>query len=402
MIADQPYSRQLAPPDAQVRPLALLRPDARLLGHAGPGLASLRITRADGTVVAWRLVAGRPRAATVPARRLSGGETTAGAIAEFDLGGARSQRGLDLQLQLRDGALTGRVRVLGSPDRRAWARFARGVVYRIADGSSVPASSTRIVYAPVDYRYLRIEIAGAARIDGARATLATPAPVMPEAPVELPPTRTSTFSTGSATGITLRLLGRPTVAEPPHRHVRAAPRPAVRGRGAGPVRRLGGGGERRPAPHDRPAPFVVRGLASARGALRVRIVDGSDAPLPGLHARVFADPRTLVLERPGAGPLTLRYGSGLAAPSYEFARLPLQTATGLVAWSLRPEVRRDPAPPLGTVAVEAPCLAGQRPLRRADRGRGPRRADRRAAPARRDGVLTGVRSRSRARGGRAP
>ena len=180
MIADQPYSRQLAPPDAQVRPLALLRPDARLLGHAGPGLASLRISRPDGTVVAYRLLPGRPRPTSIAARRLSGGETARGAIAEFDLGRARAQRGLELQLQLRSGALTGRVRVLGSSDRRTWARFARGVVYRIADASSVPASSTRIVYAPVDYRYLRVEIAGATRIDGARATLAAPAPVRPK------------------------------------------------------------------------------------------------------------------------------------------------------------------------------------------------------------------------------
>ena len=150
-----------------MRPLALLRPDARLLGHAGPGLASLRISRPDGSAVAYRLLPGRPRPASIAARRLSGGETARGAIAEFDLGGARAQRGLELQLQLRSGALTGRVRVLGSSDRRTWARFARGVVYRIAGASSVPASSTRIVYAPVDYRYLRVEIAGATSIDGA-------------------------------------------------------------------------------------------------------------------------------------------------------------------------------------------------------------------------------------------
>ena len=92
------------------------------------------------------------------------------------------------------------------------------------------------------------------------------------------------------------------------------------------------------------ASFVVRGLAGDRGSLRVRILDGSDAPLPGLRVRAFADPRTLVLDHPGAGPLTLHYGAALAAPSYEFARLPLGTATGLVAWSLRPEVRQAPAP----------------------------------------------------------
>lgn len=345
MIADQPYARQLVAPGAGRAPLALLRPDARLLGHAGPGLASLRITRPDGSAVAYRPRSERRRAAVLPARRLSGGTTAGGAIAEFDLGAARSQRGLDLRLRLRPGALTGRVRVLGSPDRRTWARFARGVVYRIPAAGSVPASSTRIVYAPVDYRFLRVEIGGAERIDGAVALPAAPAPAVAPRAVELPPRLVRTRTLAGETRVTLRLLGRPVVTslrvETPaarldRRFVLEEPGPS------GGWVAVASGGLRRTRGT---APFALRGFASGRGTLRLRILDGADAPLPALRVRAYADGAELLLDHPGSGPLTLRYGARLAPPSYEFARLPLAAGTPAPAWRLGPEVRLPAAVP---------------------------------------------------------
>lgn len=344
MIADQPYVRQLAAPVAATQPLALLRPDAALLGHAGPGLASLRITRPDGSAVAYRVQPGVTPRPAIPARRLNGGATANGAVAEFDLGGARSQRQLDLELQLRDGVPVGRVRVFGSTDRRTWARFARGLVYRLDGGGTVPAASTRIVYPPVDYRFLRVEVTGAASVDGALATLAAPPGAVEAAPVELPPTRTRTTSTAGTTRVTVRLLGSPTVTslriettagrlDRPFVVERPAP-------GGGWIA-LASGELRRTRPG---APLVVGGLDADTGALRLRVLDGADAPLPRLRVRAFADARALVLDHPGAGPLTLRYGALLAEPSYEFARLPVPRATGLAAWRLSPEIHLAPTP----------------------------------------------------------
>jgi hypothetical protein len=344
VIADQPYVRQLVAPVAATRPLALLRADAALLGHAGLGLSSLRITRPDGSAVAYRVQPGAPARDSIAARRRSGGATARGAVAEFDLGAARSQRQLDLHLQLREGAPVGRVRVFGSPDRRTWARFARGLVYRIAGGGTVPAYSTRIVYAPVDYRFVRIEIAGAASIDGAIVTLAAPPGAREAAPVELPPTRTRTTSTSGTTRVTLRLLGHPTVTslrvetaarrlDRPFVVERPAPGGGWSALASGELRRTRLG-----------TPLVVRGLAADTGSLRLRILDGADAPLPRLRVHAFADASSFVLDRPGAGPLTLRYGAPLGEPSYEFARLPLPSTAGLPTWRLGPEIRLAPTP----------------------------------------------------------
>ena len=236
-----------------------------------------------------------------------------------------------------------RVRVLGSADRRTWARFARGLVYRIAGDGTIPAASTRIVYAPVDYRFLRVEVSGAASVDGAVATLAAPPRAVEAAPVELPPTRTRATTTAGTTRVTLRLLGRPTVTSLRiETSARRLDRPFVIERPVpGGWIALASGGLRRTRPG---APLVVRGLDAHTTTLRLRVLDGADAPLPRLRVRAFADARALLLDRPGAGPLTLRYGALIAEPSYEFARLPLPRAAGLSAWRLSPEIHLTAAP----------------------------------------------------------
>jgi hypothetical protein len=345
MIADQPYVRQLAAPAGAVGAFALLQADAALLGHAGPELGSLRVTRPDGSAVAYRVRPAAPPQRALAAQRRSGGLTANGAVAEFDLGRARSHAALGLQLRLRADTPVGRVRVFGSPDRRTWARFARGLVYRLEGDGTIPAHSARIVYAPVDYRYLRVEVAGAASIEGASATLASPASARPPAPVALPPVRSSTAATAGTTRVTLRLLGRPTVTslridtsaarlDRPFLVEQPAPGGGWIAVASGELRRTAPGGA-----------LVVRGLGAGGGSLRLRILDGADAPLPQLRVRAFADGRSLVLDHPGAGPLTLRYGAALAAPSYEFARLPLRDDGRLVAWRLRPETRLAATPP---------------------------------------------------------
>ena len=63
--------------------------------------------------------------------------------------------------------------------------------------------------------------------------------------------------------------------------------------------------------------------------VRVTIVNGDDAPLAGLRVRALARDRRLVLAEGFTPPYRLLYGApGLAAPAYDFARLPA-SAIGL-------------------------------------------------------------------------
>ena len=63
--------------------------------------------------------------------------------------------------------------------------------------------------------------------------------------------------------------------------------------------------------------------------MRVTIVNGDDAPLAGLRVRALARDRPLLLAEGFTPPYRILYGApGLAAPAYDFARLPA-SAIGL-------------------------------------------------------------------------
>ena len=56
--------------------------------------------------------------------------------------------------------------------------------------------------------------------------------------------------------------------------------------------------------------------------LRLVIENGDDPPLRGIRVVALARPRTLLVEGGHSEPLTLYYGGAVAAPSYDYARLP--------------------------------------------------------------------------------
>jgi hypothetical protein len=83
-------------------------------------------------------------------------------------------------------------------------------------------------------------------------------------------------------------------------------------------------------------------LAGRARFVRVTIWNGDDVPLAGVHLGVQHEPQTLLVRGGGQPPYTARYGSALAPPSYDFARLPV-SALGLGRASvatLGPEVVR--------------------------------------------------------------
>jgi hypothetical protein len=74
-----------------------------------------------------------------------------------------------------------------------------------------------------------------------------------------------------------------------------------------------------------PDPTVV-GLAVRTRYLRLTVENGDDPPLRGLRVTAYARPRPLLVEGGHPGPLTMYYGARVAAPVYDFARLPLRAA----------------------------------------------------------------------------
>ena len=75
---------------------------------------------------------------------------------------------------------------------------------------------------------------------------------------------------------------------------------------------------------DRIGPSQVTRVPVAVRARRLRLVirNGSDPPLRGIRIVALARPRTLLVEGGHPGPLTLYYGGAVAAPSYDYTRLP--------------------------------------------------------------------------------
>lgn len=59
--------------------------------------------------------------------------------------------------------------------------------------------------------------------------------------------------------------------------------------------------------------------------LRLIVDNGDDPPLRGVRVTAYARPRPLLIEGGHPRPLTMVYGARVAAPVYDFARLPLQS-----------------------------------------------------------------------------
>ena len=84
-------------------------------------------------------------------------------------------------------------------------------------------------------------------------------------------------------------------------------------------------------------------LESRYRYLRVTIENGDDPPLQGVRTETYGPSFALMVEGGHASPLRLRYGADVSAPSYEYARLPIERPVAVLGPALLAPERLNPA-----------------------------------------------------------
>lgn len=296
-LALQPfrYERVVDAPRAAV---VEVEPDDRLYAHAARDFADVRIVDADGNQVPWREA---PQPAAVvrrPLPVLDRGRRGAVAVARV-----RTTVPVDrLTLVVPDRRFVGRAVAYGSTDGRTWTEVASSQVYSV-DGAAFSRSTT-VLLPPNDFRYLEVRATHVSGIDG---VLVSSSP-----PVRLFRIPASIRVDGSSVTVDLGHVNTPVdelrIASTTPRYDR---RFTLTARGVtltGEVR----------------GPTAIPVHARTR-FLRLTIDNGDDPPLRGLRVTAYARPRPLLIEGGHPSPLTMYYGARVAAPVYDFARLPLQS-----------------------------------------------------------------------------
>ena len=310
-------------------------PDGLLLAHARPRLADVRILDARGRQVPWRLVP-QERRAPEPAEVLNSGRRGNAAVALVDVGPRRGvyQR---VELEIEGRNFVGRVTVRGA-DRRTgpFTRLSTTTVYDVEGAAR--ARSTTAVLPPTDYRFLELNATGVRRIVGAAVLGEFERP-------DVVRRRHGLVGDGNRGRTTVFMLDFGVRGVPVTRlEVRSATPRYDR-----PVRVVGS--------NDRAA-FTDVGFGRATRAedivsppieldsrfryLRVTIENGDDPPLRDVRLETFGPSFALMVEPGHPPPLELLYGSDLAAPSYEFARLPAERPARILDPSQLPPERRNP------------------------------------------------------------
>ena len=308
------YTRTLVGPSGVP---VTFEPDGAMYGHASEGFSDLRVVGADDTQVPWRT---EPLPAAVPPRAVA-------LVARGELDGVVSvvlDRGAALEvidrveLEIPDREFVGDVEVLGSSTgvEGSYATLSTTPIYAVR--GAVAARSTTALFPSTDYRYLLVRARGVSGIDGATVSRD---PLQPR--LDAVDAASSVRRRSRATVVTLD-LGFPNV-----------PVDAVEVQSSTDtfVRRAVVEGSNDATTF---VPLGAAEVARYRGVdldripvdgrqryVRVTIVNGDDAPLSGLRVRALARDRQLVLAGGFTPPYRLFYGApGLAAPAYDFARLP--------------------------------------------------------------------------------
>jgi hypothetical protein len=330
------YARDLPARVASGR--VAFEPDGSMLGHAREGFADVRVVDSDGSQVPWRRVPEGRLAIGRDAAVLNSGRQGDAAVALVDVGPDRRvyER---VELGIAGGNFVGRVTASGA-DRRSgrYTRLSTTTVYDVRGAQS--ARSTTIVLPPTDYRFLELRATGVGRITGATVLGAFERP-------DLVRRRHATLGVENRARTTVSTLdfGLPGV-----------PVTRLELRAAGSAR------------YDRPvlvegsndrgrfvivaqgrmtrAPGLVSPaleLDSRFRYLRVTIENGDDGPLHAVRSETFGPSFALMVEDGHPAPLRLLYGADVRAPSYEFARLPVERPVAVLEPSRLPREAANPA-----------------------------------------------------------
>jgi hypothetical protein len=311
-LALQPfrYARTIDAPGAAV---VRIEPDGRLYAHAARDFADVRIVDADGNQVPWR-EAPQPSPITMrPLPVLDRGRRGALAIARV-----RAPSPVDrVTLVVPNRRFVGTVFAYGSTDGRLWTKVAASQIYSL--GGAAPSRSTTVLLPRNDFRYLELRATHVARIDGVLVGTSEHTQL-----VRVP---ASMRVTGAATIVDLGHANTPVdelrISAATQRYDRpfviSAHGVVVSGR----LLRVGA------------TDTTVVAVDARTRYLRLTVENGDDPPLRGLRVTAYARPRPLLVEGGHRAPLTMYYGGSVAAPVYDFARLPVPGTP--VAATLGPE-----------------------------------------------------------------
>ncbi len=297
-------------------------PDARMYGHARVDFPDLRILDADGEQVPWRP---EPAPAAVPSQAVelvARGRLGDTVTVVVDRGPVRPV--IDrIALDIPDRVFVGDVEVQGSNTgaEGTYATLSTTPIYAVR--GAVAARSTTAVFPPTDYRFLLVQAHGVSAITGATVARDPSQPL-----VEPVAARSRKRERERATVVTLDLgfarvpVDRLSIRSSTPRYVRGV---AVEGSNDGTTFVPLSDSEIARFPG---VDLSRISLAARHRFLRVTVRNGDDAPLEGLRVDAEAMPRPLLLASGYKPPFRLLYGAPtVAAPSYDFARLPA-AATG--------------------------------------------------------------------------
>jgi hypothetical protein len=296
-LALQPfrYARTLEAPRAAVVEVA---PDGRLYAHAARNFADVRIVDADGSQVPWREA---PQPAAIvqrPLPVLDRGRRGAFAVARVHTPVAVDR----VTLVVPDRRFVGTVFAYGSTDGRVWTKVASSQIYSVVGAGAVASRSTTVLLPANDFRYLELRATHVSRIDGVFVGTSSRMQL-----VRIP---ASARVTSAAVVVDLGHANTPVdelrITSTTPRYDRpftlAAHGVTLTGRLRGPT---------------------IIGVHAQTRYLRLTVANGDDPPLRDVRVTAYARPRPLLVEGGHPGPLTMYYGGRVAAPNYDFARLPV-------------------------------------------------------------------------------
>lgn len=315
-------------------------PDGLLLAHTCcANLADLRVVDANGAQVPWRFIPDDRVQVGLAATVLNSGRQGNVAVALVDVGPGRRvyQR---VELGIAGGNFVGRVTAFGADGRNGpFTRLSTTTVYDVAGAKR--ARSTTIVLPPTDQRFLQLRATGVARITSAttlgeleRSNLVRRRHGVLSGRRERARTTGYTLDFGvrgiPVTRLELRTF-EPATYDRPVRVDGSNDRRTF-------VRLANGRMTRAPGLLSPPIEFD-----SHFRYLRVTIENGDDPPLRGVRAETFGPSFAIMVEGGHEPPLRLLYGADVGAPSYEYARLPVERPVAVLDPARLAPERLNPA-----------------------------------------------------------